>query len=468
MPLIGRELSLDSHAVPAQYSAGLLRSLGATVTANATTLTATHEPSSVQIASDWASSGLAALTGYPHSPLQGPAAIPSAAHGALDALKLLAGPGALTELNGAALLCERAAFMQLARRGQISANGSCRFLQASDGWLALNLARDDDWGLMSAWLEFPLQNISWETIAERVAVQSVSLLLERGRLMGLPVASVSRPPGNREPWFTIASRVDVDGNTGRSGSSQPLVVDLSALWAGPLCSHLLQQSGARVIKIESEKRPDGARRGNADFFELLNTGKESVVLDFSSDKGIAQLKALLEKADIVVEGSRPRALQQLGINPQQLLERAPGLTWVSITGYGREEPAANWVAFGDDASAAAGVAMATANPPIFCGDALADPLTGIHSALAALAFWQGGGGVLLDLSLYKVTAHCMGFQANCDRGTVVKEKRNEEWRLETGEHSFTVKPPQPRQLVSRAVEMGSDTTRVLREFQIPC
>ncbi|MBE9539471.1 MAG: CoA transferase [Proteobacteria bacterium] len=465
LPLTGREISLDSCGVSAQYSTGLLRSLGANITTNVLT---TDEFSCAEIASDWASSGLAFLTGYPDSPGQGPAAIPSAARGALDALKLLAGPGSLEEMNGAALLCERAGFLHLGRQGQTSANGSCRLLQASDGWLALNLARDDDWALMPAWLGPPLHNISWETLAERVAVQSVSLLLERGRLMGLPVALVSRRPDNCEPWFTVASRVGVEKNTGRSESSQPLVVDLSSLWAGPLCSHLLQQTGARVIKVESETRPDGARRGNADFFELLNTGKESVVLDFSSDKGIAQLRSLLEKADIVVEGSRPRALQQLGINPQQLLKSAPGLTWVGITGYGREEPAANWVAFGDDASAAAGVAMATADPPIFCGDALADPLTGIHSALAALAFWQGGGGVLLDLSLHKVTAQCLGFHANCNRGVVVKGQQKGEWRLEIAEQSFVVKPPRPRPLISQAVELGGDTARVLREFHIPC
>ena len=172
LPLAGREISLDSSDVSAQYSAGLLRSLGANVTTN---LSSTDEPPSAQIASDWASSGLAALTGYPHSPLQGPAAIPSAARGALDALKLLAGPGAMAEMNGSALLSERAAFMQLARGGQTSANGSCRLLQANDGWLALNLARDDDWGLMPAWLEVPLQNISWKTVADRIAVQPISL-----------------------------------------------------------------------------------------------------------------------------------------------------------------------------------------------------------------------------------------------------------------------------------------------------
>jgi crotonobetainyl-CoA:carnitine CoA-transferase CaiB-like acyl-CoA transferase len=221
-----------------------------------------------------------------------------------------------------------------------------------------------------------------------------------------------------------------------------------------------------VIKVESEKRPDGARGGNANFFDLLNAGKESVVLDLSSGKGRAQLRSLLAKADIVVEGSRPRALKQMGIDAQELLDTVPGLTWVSITGYGRTEPEANWVAFGDDAAAAAGVAMATAVPPLFCGDALADPLTGMHAALAALAFWQGGGGVLLDLSLRNVTAHCLNYHCDIARGLVVKKKGK--WQLELDEESFEVKPPLVRQPLSRAPKLGSDTTQVLTEFGIPC
>jgi len=459
LPLAGRKIKLDSTAASAEYCAGLLRSLGADIAP-------TETFSVFDAASDWASSGLVSLTGYPDSPMQGPAAIPSAARGVLDALKLLVNSARLTDLDGAALLSERAALLQISRRGPISANGSCHLLQASDGWIALNLAREDDWGLIPAWLELPDQAVSWERLAGPVAARPVSLLLERGRLMGLPVAPAATPADQCDAWFSLSARTPGVQHT----SPRPVVLDLSSLWAGPLCTHLLSLSGARVIKVECEHRPDGARRGNAKFYDLLNAGKESVVLDFSSDSGRRQLRSLLLKADIVVEGSRPRALRQLGIDARELLKAKPGLTWVSITGYGRGDPGNLWVAFGDDAAAAAGVAMATASPPLFCGDALADPLTGMHAALAAMAFWQGGGGVLLDLSLHNVTAHCLGFHPELDRGLVLKRggEKTEEWRLELNGRSFAVKPPQVRQSIYRAAGPGSDTARVLREFQIPC
>jgi hypothetical protein len=75
--------------------------------------------------------------------------------------------------------------------------------------------------------------------------------------------------------------------------------------------------------------------------------------------------------------------------------------WVSITGYGRREPEGNWIAYGDDAAAASGLAAATGDPdaPLFCGDAIADPLTGLHAAVAALAHLRAGEGALLELAL---------------------------------------------------------------------
>ncbi|WRZ90036.1 CoA transferase [Streptomyces sp. NBC_01007] len=56
------------------------------------------------------------------------------------------------------------------------------------------------------------------------------------------------------------------------------MVDLSALWAGPLCAHLLGLTGARITKVESAARPDGARRGSAEFYRLLHQGHECRVL----------------------------------------------------------------------------------------------------------------------------------------------------------------------------------------------
>jgi hypothetical protein len=455
LPLKGREISLASRNISTEYAARLLRSLGADVEA-------TDCFSALDVARDWADSGLVTLTGYPQSPLQGPGAIPSAARGALDALKALAGLSGLDDLDGATLLSERAAFLDLARQGQISPNGSCRLIPASDGWIALNLARDDDWELMPAWLESSDAGFTWDMVKAEVALKPVSVLLERGSVMGLPVASAAGSSNRSESWFSISAQ-----SPGRGGEHAcPLVVDLSSLWAGPLCTHLLERVGARVIKVESADRLDGARKGNREFYALLNADKESIVLDLSRARGRRQLTSLLASADIVVEGSRPRALKQLGIDAEKLVQTVPGLTWVSITGYGRDEPGANRVAFGDDAAVAAGVAAATADPPLFCGDAIADPLTGIHAALAAMGFWQGGGGVLIDLSLHDVTAHCLNFYAGVDRGALVEN--GAKWELLIENQALDVKLPEARRPVSTAVPPGNDTCRILEEFAIPC
>ena len=97
------------------------------------------------------------------------------------------------------------------------------------------------------------------------------------------------------------------------------VVDLGALWAAPLCAQLLQEMGSRVIKVESSARPDGARAGPSHFFDLMNAGKESVALDLRTATGRSALNDLLIAADIVIESSRPRALEQMGIFAARIL-----------------------------------------------------------------------------------------------------------------------------------------------------
>jgi crotonobetainyl-CoA:carnitine CoA-transferase CaiB-like acyl-CoA transferase len=162
-----------------------------------------------------------------------------------------------------------------------------------------------------------------------------------------------------------------------------------------------------VIKVESLGRPDGARRGPTGFFDLLNSGKEGVALDFTSLHDRARLTQLLERADIVIEGSRPRALEQLGIVPAEVLARAAGV-WVSITGYGRRAPGRDWVAFGDDAAAAGGLVAWAGGRPYFCADAVADPLTGLTAAVAVLEAFQRREPVVLDLAMARVAADFAG------------------------------------------------------------
>ncbi|MEV4235441.1 CoA transferase [Nocardia sp. NPDC049737] len=212
-----------------------------------------------------------------------------------------------------------------------------------------------------------------------------------------PSAAPSATPGPQSPWQTRRIAEPVVG----ARLDGAVVVDLSSMWAGPLCAHLLGRAGARVIKVESTRRPDGARRGDPRFFDWLHDGHEQLAVDFHTPEGQAKLRELISTADVVIEASRPRALAELGLAPGERVHR-DGQVWLSLTGYGRAEPMR--VAFGDDAAVAGGLVGWDGAEPVFCGDAIADPLTGICAALAVCCAVLGGGGQLIDLSMRATAA----------------------------------------------------------------
>lgn len=409
----------------------------------------------------WARSGLMSLTGFADGePLMCALPLTTCADGALAALASLAPVGALDGLSGAALLAERGAIAGHARKGTTSPGGSCRLLQARDGQIALNLARDDDHAILPAWLEDEDVVDESSMIA---AIQKLTMhdLVERGRLLGLAVAPVAPPPSKTIAWNTVTH---VGARATRRAA--PRVLDLSSLWAGPLCSHLLQRCGADVIKVESLRRPDGARRGPPQFFDLLNAGKRSVALDLAIETGRAQLRALIAQADIVIEASRPRALRQMGIQAEKLIDKNPGLTWISLNGYGRKDPEENWIAYGDDAGVAAGLSYLmrqAQGDAVIVGDAIADPLTGMHAALAAWASHQQGGGQLISLALTDVVRHCIQFDRPTN--TEALQQRQREWSLIAEGH---VHAPQMRTAPMRARELGADTGIAFSEWGVAC
>src|SRR5262249_39294597 len=97
------------------------------------------------------------------------------------------------------------------------------------------------------------------------------------------------------------------------GDRVPVVVDLSALWAGPLAARLLGLAGARVVTLEAINRPDRMRGGTEGFYRDLHAGNEMVRLDFRTRQGRAELMSFVRTADIVIEASRPRALRRMGL-----------------------------------------------------------------------------------------------------------------------------------------------------------
>src|SRR5690606_20961594 len=131
-------------------------------------------------------------------------------------------------------------------------------------------------------------------------------LVARGRDLGLPVASADETLQS-DPVTVIARGPARQ----REPSACPLVIDMSAIWAGPLAGHLFWLAGAEVVKVESLTRPDLLGRDDPATFETINQGKANVAVDFSSDTEKAALVELIRRADLVIESSRPRALRHL-------------------------------------------------------------------------------------------------------------------------------------------------------------
>jgi crotonobetainyl-CoA:carnitine CoA-transferase CaiB-like acyl-CoA transferase len=161
---------------------------------------------------------------------------------------------------------------------------------------------------------------------------------------------------------------------------------------------LLARAGAVVVKVESPIRPDGTRSGEPAFFDWMNSGKLSYAVDFDSESDA--LRRLIAAADIVIEGSRPAALRRRRLSAEDTPAR-PGRIWLRISGY-RDQP--HRPAFGDDAAVGGGLVGAAVGGPVFCGDAIADPLSGLEAVRTVGESLRRGGGEVIDVSMAQVAA----------------------------------------------------------------
>jgi hypothetical protein len=298
------------------------------------------------------------------------------------------------------LLTARARLLGLRRQGRISANGTCRLLRGADAFVALNLARLDDLVAVAAIVQGDVGADPWGALGAFLMRHTGAELVARARLLGVPATVLGAGArGSGAPW-TAQRRWPVR----RRPLAGLTIVDLSSMWAGPLAARLLADGGGRVVKVESAGRPDGARAVPAFFRTLHHDDQPALTIDLTTADGRARLRRLVAEADVVIESSRPRALEQLGAGPETV-DGPAGKVWLSITGYGRSGAGRDRVAFGDDAAVAGGlVAWEAEDEPVFCGDALADPVTGIIAATAVFQAVAAGGGVLLDVSMQRCAA----------------------------------------------------------------
>jgi hypothetical protein len=369
------------------------------------------------------------------------------------------GSMALASLTGTTLLGERAMLGGMTIPDRISAGGGCRLFDARDDVIALNLARPADRGLLPALFEVDAIDTNDDRVlAAQIARHEARSLVTRGRSLGLAIAAEHEnliSPAT--PYIQVAAGCPAAVKR----RDRPRVIDLSALWAGPLASHLLWLTGAEVIKVENRTRRDRMREGNSQFYALLNQGKASVVLDFADTNDRRALHSLIATADIVIEASRPRALLQLGFDAAEIVRTTPGLVWITITGHGATDATAGWIGFGDDCGVAAGLSAtlrACTGFAGFVGDAIADPLTGIFAASAAWDAWISRRGGRLGLALSQIAAHCLVRCNERDPEALRKQMLN--WRAHIGEPF----PPVRRRSIGALPSFGEHTHALLAQL----
>ena len=346
------------------------------------------------VASRWAMSGAMSLTGEPSGP---PRQVPVGITLRMEQLATTIGEITGLSIDGPALLGERAAIAGFTRQGSRSVGGYAQLVESIDKPICINFARPDDLRSIPAWLQEEIDPNNRKELFSVLGKSKSEQLMKQADLLGIPLGVPGTEKHKHPARLT-------EGKTSNKQAATTLVIEFGSLWASPLCGDLLRRSGCRVIKIESVSRPDGARRGPTGFFDLLNGGKESLALDFSDERSLELLKKIVKEADVIIEGSRPRALRQLGIDAE--IEVEDGKVWVSITGYGRNGPRSKGVAFGDDAAVSGGLFLK--DPLCFIADAVSDPSAGLLAATLALSALKSGKGWLIDIPLSAVANWMLG------------------------------------------------------------
>ncbi len=198
-----------------------------------------------------------------------------------------------------------------------------------------------------------------------------------------------------------------------------LVLDLSRVLAGPFCTMMLGDLGARVIKVEHPEDGDVTRgwgppyhaaTGLSAYYLSVNRNKESIALDLASAAGAESVRRLAARADIVIENFPPGGLEKFGLSLAALRKANPRLVTASITGFGREGPDASAPGFDLLAQAGAGLMAITGTPeggPTKSGVAVSDLIAGCYAAIGVLSALVGrertGTGTHIETNLFSAT-----------------------------------------------------------------
>ena len=192
------------------------------------------------------------------------------------------------------------------------------------------------------------------------------------------------------------------------------VLDLTRVLAGPLCTQMLGDMGANIIKIEHPSRGDDTRHWGppfadteAAYFLGVNRNKKSLALDFKTPDGLKILKNLIKKSDVVIDNFKPGLLGKLGLTDDWFKTNANQVIRCSITGYGNKGPNGGMPGYDFLLQAESGLMAITGSAdgePMKLGVAIVDIATGMNAVIGILAALNKrnltGAGSFIDVNLY--------------------------------------------------------------------
>ena len=204
-----------------------------------------------------------------------------------------------------------------------------------------------------------------------------------------------------------------------------LVVDLTRALAGPYCTLMLGDMGARVIKVEPPGAGDHTRSwgppfigGESAYFLSVNRNKESITLDFTQAEGRDVLRRLIARADVLVENFRPGTLHPFALDYDALADEHPRLIYASISGFGQTGPRRDEPGYDAVIQAEGGLMSLTGEPdrePIRPGVAVADLVSGLMAVqgilLALVTRARTGRGQYVDVAMLDAVCSMLGYQA---------------------------------------------------------
>jgi len=203
------------------------------------------------------------------------------------------------------------------------------------------------------------------------------------------------------------------------------VVDLSRILSGPVCTMLLADMGAQVIKVEPPPWGDDSRKwgppfvgGMSTYFQSVNRNKKSLGLNLQSEAGRQILWKLIERADILIENFKPGVLDRLGFGYEAVSKRRPEIVYCSISGFGQTGPYRTRPGYDVVAQGESGLMDLTGfpdGPPAKVGTSISDIVTGMYATqgilLALLARVRSHKGQWVDVSLLDSTVATLTYQA---------------------------------------------------------